>query len=102
MTQFFARPRTLTVREIVALTGAAPRQGADLDRVIAGIGSIERARPSDLVFVDATKAAEQFAATRAGVCLVSERFAVRAPKMVTVLLSAEPFRDFVTVARELY
>jgi UDP-3-O-[3-hydroxymyristoyl] glucosamine N-acyltransferase len=40
--------------------------------------------------------------TRAAVCLTTERFAERVPQGITVLLTKEPFRDFVVVARKLY
>jgi UDP-3-O-[3-hydroxymyristoyl] glucosamine N-acyltransferase len=102
MTQFFQQPSGLSVREVAALTGAAPRGGAPLDGVILGIAGIERARRSDLVFVDNAKYLDRLAATRAGFCLTTELFAERAPASLTVLHSKDPFRDFVTVARRLY
>jgi UDP-3-O-[3-hydroxymyristoyl] glucosamine N-acyltransferase len=102
MSQFFQQPSGLTVREIAALTGAAPREGARLDGMVSGISSLERARPPDLVFVDSPKFLDQLAATRGGVCLTTERFSERAPASLTVLHTAAPFRDFVAVACKLY
>lgn len=102
MTQFFPRPQAMTVREIAALTGAQPRQGADLDHAVTDIAALERARPTDLVFMDSAKYADRLAATRAGVCLTTERFAAGAPASTIVLLSKLPVRDFVAVARKLY
>ena len=52
---FFDRGRGLTVREIAALIGAEPRAGADLDRRITGIASLDRAAPNDLAFLDKPK-----------------------------------------------
>ena len=102
MSQFFPQPAGLTVREIVDLTGAKPRNGVKLDGVVSGVAAIDRARPHDLVFVDSAKYIELLAATRAGFCLTTERFAEGVPGTMYVLLTPDPFRDFVVVARELY
>jgi len=55
-----------------------------------------------LTFFDNLKYAGQLASTKAGACLVSPRFESRVPAGVAVLRSAQPFRDFVNIARELY
>jgi UDP-3-O-[3-hydroxymyristoyl] glucosamine N-acyltransferase len=102
MSQFFPQPAGLTVREIVDLTGAKPRNGVNLDGVVSGVAAIDRARPHDLVFVDSAKYIDRLAATRAGFCLTTERFAEGVPGTMYVLLTPDPFRDFVVVARKLY
>ncbi len=102
MPQFFPQPSRMTVRTIVEITGAEPRTGALLDGVVTGIASPERARPSDLTFVDNDKYLDRLAASRAGACLTTAELAGRAPAGLSVLVTAEPFRDFVTVARTLY
>jgi UDP-3-O-[3-hydroxymyristoyl] glucosamine N-acyltransferase len=100
--QFFNQPSGLTVGEIAALTGASPRPGARLDAVVKGIAALELARPTDIVFLDSEAQAKWLAATRAAVCLTTESLAKHAPAKLTVLVTAEPFRDFVTVARKLH
>jgi UDP-3-O-[3-hydroxymyristoyl] glucosamine N-acyltransferase len=102
MNRFFSRPTALTVREIVVLTGAVPRGAVRLDGAISGIAALDRARPSDLTFIDSAKHVDGLMATRAGVCLATAQFAERVPAALAVLVTAEPFRDFVTVARKLY
>ena len=99
---FFKRPSGLTVGDIAALTGAVPRAGAALDRVISGIATLDRARSSDIAFIDNAQYVEQLSVTRAGVCLISERFEAKAPSDLLVLRTAQPFRDFVAVARSLF
>src|SRR5262250_2304100 len=74
---FFNRGRGLSVREIAALTGAAPRPG------------------SDLAFLEKAKYAPQLSTSGAGACLTTERYAGRAPAHVSVLCVAEPYRAFV-------
>src|ERR1700761_5547458 len=99
---FFDAPEGLTVTEIAELTGAKPRAGTDLGRVVRGIATLQQARPADLTFFENFKYVDQLADTGAGVCLTTERFADRVSARVAVLLTSEPFRDFVAVARNLY
>ena len=102
MNQFFSQPSGMTVAEIVALTGAKPRDGAQLDGRMSGIAALDRARGTDVVFMDRAKFVGRLKDTHAGVCLTTERFAESAPAAINVLLTPEPFRDFVAVACKLY
>jgi len=99
---FFKRGQGLTVREIAALTGAKPRAGADLDRRVTGVAAIDRATPTDLVFLDNAKYAGEAAACDAGACLTSERFTAKVPAQIGVLIAPEPYRAFVETAQALY
>ncbi len=99
---FFIRGRGLTVREIAALTGAEPRPGADLDRRITGVASLDRAAADDLVFLDKPKYADQLSTSGAGACLTTERYAERAPEHICVLCLREPYPAFVEVTRKLF
>jgi UDP-3-O-[3-hydroxymyristoyl] glucosamine N-acyltransferase len=99
---FFERPIGLKVDEIAARTGATIRVGAHRDRRIYDIAPLDRAGPSDLAFLENSRYLEHLISTRAGACLVAERFADRAPAHVAVLLVREPYRAFVTAARALF
>jgi UDP-3-O-[3-hydroxymyristoyl] glucosamine N-acyltransferase len=99
---FHPRPQGLTVREIAELAGVAPESGADLDRRVTGIAALDLAGPCDLTFLDNPTYADRLAATQAGVCLTSRRFAGQAPAKLAVLISREPYRAFVAVARVLF
>src|SRR4051812_47252813 len=102
MNIFFPQPTGLTVREIADMTGAIPSEGARLDLVVTNVATLDRARPSDLVFMDNAKYLGAMVATRAGVCFANEHFAAQAPASLTVLRTAQPFRDFVVVSRKLF
>src|SRR5580698_1488932 len=99
---FFKPARALTVGEIATLTGAETRAAADLSRAIGDIAPLDRAGPGDITFFDNRKFADELATTRAGACLVSERFAEDVPARVAALRVREPYRAFVTVARALF
>jgi UDP-3-O-[3-hydroxymyristoyl] glucosamine N-acyltransferase len=100
--QFFTRPKGMTVTEIVTLTGAVANAGADLSRTISNIAPVDEAGPSDLTFLESAKFANALASCGAGVILIAERFAAKAPSSAVVLQSKEPYRAFIAVARTLY
>ena len=99
---FFQRRSGLSLREIVALTGAEPQRGADLDRRITGIAALDRASAGDLCFLDGAKFADRAAICQAGACLTPERFAHLLPDCVSLLCVRAPYRAFVEVARALF
>ena len=99
---FFKRRPGITVQGIAQLTGAKPGAGARLDHVITDIAPLDRAGPHDLAFLDSNKHADALASTRAGACLMTERFSTQAPTHVNVLRTERPYDGFVAVARELY
>jgi UDP-3-O-[3-hydroxymyristoyl] glucosamine N-acyltransferase len=99
---FFAASMSLSIAEIVELTGAKPCDGTDLGRMVSDIAPIDLAGAEDLSFVADAKFAELFAVTKAGVVLTIERFAGKAPAGVAVLVIRKPYDAFVSVARKLY
>jgi len=107
MPEFFPPARVMTIDEIVALTGAKPRPGTPPDVPfgdirVSDIAPLDRARPSDISFLDSPKFLDALRTTRAGVCLLAPRFAAQAPERLAILLAPEPYRAFVAVARALF
>jgi UDP-3-O-[3-hydroxymyristoyl] glucosamine N-acyltransferase len=102
MPDFLPDTRVLTIAEIVELTHADPCPGVPLDGRITDIAPLDSARPSDISFLDNPKYLGELAITRAGACLVTPRFAKAAPPGLALLLTTEPYRAFVTVARALF
>ncbi|MPZ36949.1 MAG: UDP-3-O-(3-hydroxymyristoyl)glucosamine N-acyltransferase [Rhizobiales bacterium] len=99
---FFRGDRQISVGEIAKLTGAELRHRADPARVIAGIATLDRGGPSDLVFLDSAKFAEAARACAAGACLASPRLAEHVPPNIALLVVEKPFHAFVNVARTLF
>ncbi len=102
---FFTPAKALTLREIIALTGAVARAseaGGSLDRQITGIAALDQAGPHDLAFIDNTHYVAQLAETRAGACLTSTRFEKQIPATIVALRVGAPYRAFVEVARLLF
>lgn len=99
---FFRLASPVTLAEIVSLTGAKPADGADLDRTVSGVAPLDRAGPSDLVFLDNPRYAGELDGTRAGACLVAAKFAARVPAGTVALVAGQPYKAFATVSARLY
>ena len=99
---FFEQPPVSTLAEIAALTNAHLADASRGGQPVRGLASLDEAGPMHLAFFDNLKYADQLASTKAGACMVSERFEAKVPPHVAVLRAAQPFRAFVKVARELY
>jgi UDP-3-O-[3-hydroxymyristoyl] glucosamine N-acyltransferase len=99
---FLTRGRTFTLAQIATLTGAAAPGGTMRERSIANVAPLDAAGPDDLVFFDKARFSGAAAKTRAGVCLTTAELVHHLPPRVAALIVREPYRAFVTVARELF
>jgi UDP-3-O-[3-hydroxymyristoyl] glucosamine N-acyltransferase len=97
---FFQKPSPTTLADVAALAKATLADPSRGGQQVRGLASLDEAGPRHLTFFDNLKYADQLAATKAGACLVSDRFAARVPDHVAVLKAAQPFRAFVRIARE--
>jgi UDP-3-O-[3-hydroxymyristoyl] glucosamine N-acyltransferase len=100
--RFFDRPSGLRVANIISLTGAECPDAQRLSHLIADVAPLDLAGPNDLTFIESGKFADALATTRAGACLMPQRFESRALDTLIVLRTQQPYRAFVAVHRELY
>jgi UDP-3-O-[3-hydroxymyristoyl] glucosamine N-acyltransferase len=99
----FIRARgPMTLAEIAALTGAELASDADPLRSFDGAKPLDVAGPSDLSFFENSRFLNAFRSTGAGACFVRAEHADDAPGGVGLLITQEPYRAYVTVARRLY
>jgi UDP-3-O-[3-hydroxymyristoyl] glucosamine N-acyltransferase len=99
---FFEQTPWSTLADLAALTTAQLVDPARAGQPVRGLASLEEAGPMHLTFFDNLKYAGLLASTKAGACLVNQRFEAGVPAHVTVLRAEEPLREFVKIARELY
>lgn len=99
---FYKQYPSLTLAEIAASTKATLADTTRGDHVITGLASLDEAGPHHLTFFDNVRYADQLAQTRAGACLVSERYKGELPAHVTVLRAKAPFAAFVTLASQMH
>ena len=99
---FFTRGQGLTLGEIASLTGAAMRAGSRPDVRVNGVAALDRAGPNDLTFIDRAQYENQLAETRAGVCIVGERFVRSAPAHLNIVTTKDPYRAFVLASQAMF
>ena len=99
----FLRPHgPLNVADLVRLTGAVPGDDVPKDRSISGIAPLDLAGEHDLTFLENPHYLPLLATTRAGLILVAQKFAARAPAGAPILVVGEPYRAFAQVALVLF
>src|SRR5260370_10853279 len=99
---FFVQPPLSTLAHLAALTEAHLVDPSRGGLQLRGLASLDEAGPMHLTFFDNLKYADQLASTKAGACLVSQRFEADVPAHVAGLRAAHPVREFVKIARELH
>jgi UDP-3-O-[3-hydroxymyristoyl] glucosamine N-acyltransferase len=99
---FFRRAGSLTIGEIVELTGAKLLREADLSASIDCVAPLDQGVPGALVFLDNPKYADDLTTTRATACLVSQRYADRVPDGTIALVTGEPYAACAKVSARLF
>ncbi|MFB0489499.1 UDP-3-O-[3-hydroxymyristoyl] glucosamine N-acyltransferase [Methylobacterium sp. OAE515] len=99
---FFTAAGGLTLAEVAAVAGATLPEGADPDFRLDGAAPLESAGPGELAYMDNARYGDALAATRAGACLVSPRFAARCPAGTVSLISRDPYRAYAVLLSRLH
>jgi UDP-3-O-[3-hydroxymyristoyl] glucosamine N-acyltransferase len=99
---FFPFATSLDFGEVAIISGATLPDGVAADREIQGAAALETAGPSDLAYMDNPKYTEALATTKAGLCLVSPRFADRVPAGTVALVSPAPYHAFARVLARFF
>jgi len=100
--RFFTPAGPFTLTELAAVAGAGLAPGADGQRRFANIAALADAGPEDVTFLDNRRYLQAFSETRAGCCLVEQRYADRAPAGMQVLLTDKPYKGFALIAQAFY
>ena len=99
---FFTPSCELSLREISELTDTPLPADAEPGFQIRGVAPLDSAGPADLACMDNPAYAEELSRTRAGACLVLDRFADRAPAETIAMPSAEPLRAYARVLARMF
>ena len=88
-------PRIYSLKEIATLINAKPVGNPDFE--VLGINEIHMVEPGDLTFVDHPKYYDKALNSRATTILINKE--VEAPEGKALLISEDPFRDYVSLAQ---
>ena len=99
---FFPRAAQTSLADIVACTGAAVVEGADLSAIVSGVAPLDEAEPGELTFLDSPENAMLLETSRATACFVTPGAVPRVPKATLALVMEEPSRGFALAMRRLF
>lgn len=100
--RFFKKPSSFTLSELAEKIGAQVGPGSDPSFAVEDVLPLDKAGPRDLSFFDNIKYKEQYLATKAGACVVSEDMAKLAPQGLHVLVSRSPYKSYALAAQAFY
>ncbi len=91
---FFPQAGTLSLRQVVEMAGAQLPEGSDGEFVLTGVAPLESAGPGDLAYMDNAAYGAILSQTKAGVCLVTPRFAAKVPAGTIAIVTPLAYRVF--------
>jgi UDP-3-O-[3-hydroxymyristoyl] glucosamine N-acyltransferase len=99
---FFPPAVPLSLADIVACTGAAVVENADLSIMITGAAALDEAGPGEFTFCDSSENAGLLEMSRATACFVTPTDARRLPKTALALVMDEPYRGYVLALQRMF
>lgn len=100
--RFFERAGPFSLGDLATRCGARLADPEQAGRVVVDVAPLDQAGSDQLAFLDNTKYAAAFAATKAGACIVHEKHAGLAPAGVALLISAKPYLSYARAAQLFY
>ncbi|SFG53654.1 UDP-3-O-[3-hydroxymyristoyl] glucosamine N-acyltransferase [Methylobacterium gossipiicola] len=99
---FFSPDTTLSLGAIAEAVGVSLPSGADPETIFSGAAPLESAGPDDIAYMDNARYGDALSGTRAGLCLVSPRFAARVPSTTVALVLRDPYRAYAGILARLH
>ena len=100
--RFYSVAGPFTLEALAEISGARIGGEADRGATFTDVASLEAAGPTDVSFLDNRRYADDFAESKAGLCLVHPDLAPRAPLSMALLLTEEPYHAYARVACAFY
>lgn len=100
--RFFKNHGPFTQSRLAEITGGELAGTARPEAEMRDVAALSDAGADDVSFLDNRRYLAQFEASAAGLCLVDEATAKRAPAGMALLVCAKPYRAYAQVARAFY
>ncbi len=99
---FFTPEVVISLHQIAQYAGVDVPQGYDPAREIKRVATLDDAGVHDLAYMDNPKYLDDFKQSRAGVILVSKRFADQAPLNACIIVCRDPYQIYAKVIAHIY
>jgi UDP-3-O-[3-hydroxymyristoyl] glucosamine N-acyltransferase len=92
----------LTLGQIIEITGAKLISNEDLNKEISDVATLEKADENQISFLNGGSYLEKFFSSKAGFCLLDEKYATKAPKTMVALLHKNPYFAYSKIVSAFY
>lgn len=92
----------LTLGQVLEITGAALISDQDLSRKVFDIATLNSAQEEQISFLNSGQYLEKFSSSKAGFCLLEEKYASRAPQSMIALIHKNPYFAYSKIAAAFY
>ncbi len=99
---FFERAGPFPLSALIEIAGAVPHGDVDPHTEIKDVKPLDVAGRGDISFLDNRKYLPLFQQTLAAACLVSPKFAGKAPPAMAALVTGDPYRGFAKILAKFY
>jgi len=100
--RFHSNSGPISLGELADITGAVLSDNADSDLMVTDVAPLDRADSDTLSFLDNVRYKDQFAASRAGVCIAAPEMQDVAPDGMVLLLTKFPYKAYAIAAQAFY
>lgn len=100
MSKFFKATKSITLKEVISLTGATCSSSNNPN--FGGVASLNSANNQDITFFNNKAYKDLLPNTKAGACFISAKYAETLPKGTLALIVTDPYIAFALVSQQLY
>ena len=99
---FDKKSEFFTLAQVLEITGATMSLDADLTKKIFNVATIDKADSSQISFINSGQYLDKFSTSKAGFCLMEEKYVARAPQGMTALIHKNPYFAYSKIAGAFY
>ncbi len=92
----------LTIQQIMEITGATLASNHDKNTKIYDVATLNTAQENQISFVNSAQYLDKLSASKAGFCLLEEKYISRAPQSMVLLVHKNPYFAYSKVAASFY
>lgn len=92
----------LTLAQVLEITGASLVSENDLTQKIYDVATLDKAEKSQISFLNSGQYLEKFSTSKAGFCLIEEKYASKVPQGMIALIHKNPYFAYSKIAAAFY